>query len=83
MEKAKRAKLMEEMSNRTLVGEYCGDQNHQHLIRYESIAIYFYAVVDNANPDICWSCEKALALFKHFDLDSVNIKSHGIVSDYD
>ena len=61
------------LSGRTLVGEYIGSDDHQHLVKYSRVSIIFYAVVDNYATDSCWPCEKAWALFNKFGLDKVHI----------
>jgi hypothetical protein len=39
--------LKEELKNMTLVGEYIGSQDHQHLVMYSRVSLIFYAIVDN------------------------------------
>jgi hypothetical protein len=60
-------------NERTLVGEYIGSAEHQHLVKYSRVTLIFYAVVDNYGEDSCWPCAKAWALFKKFGLDAVHI----------
>ena len=43
--KAEIEKLKEVLNGRTIVGEYCGNPEFQHLVKYADIIIYFYAVV--------------------------------------
>lgn len=33
------------LSEHTLIGEYCGNQEYQHLVKYKEIQIRFYAIV--------------------------------------
>jgi hypothetical protein len=30
-----------------MTGEYCGNQKYQHLVKYERVTIYWFAVVEN------------------------------------
>ena len=38
--------LKDDIKNMTLVGEYCGNPQHVHLIDYKNSDIRFYAIVD-------------------------------------
>jgi len=38
-------KMREELAGITLVGEYVGSQEHQHLVKYSRVTIIFYAIV--------------------------------------
>jgi len=35
------------LQGKTIVGEYCGNPDFQHLVKYAETTIYFYAVVEN------------------------------------
>ena len=39
--------LKDDIDGKTLIGEYCGDPNHLHLIFYPKIKVIFYTVVEN------------------------------------
>lgn len=82
MKKKDQEDLMEACNERTLVGEYIGSVDHQHLVKYSRVTIIFYAVVDNYGEDSCWPCAKAWALFKKFNLDVVHIQSLGVFTSY-
>ncbi|KRX03494.1 hypothetical protein PPERSA_02873 [Pseudocohnilembus persalinus] len=45
--------LKEYLDNMTLVGEYVGNQNHQHLVKYEQINLNFFALIDNETDLVC------------------------------
>ena len=45
--------LKKEMHGKTLVGEYCGNPDFQHLVKYANITIFFYAVVENYSQYSC------------------------------
>ena len=74
--------LESECSNLTLVGEYVGNQEHQHMVLYNRETFIFYAVVDNSSPEICWPIDRALALLKRFTLDIVSVESLGIYNTF-
>eukprot|EP01022_Parablepharisma_sp_SALTPOND_P030325 TRINITY_DN75_c0_g3_i1.p2 TRINITY_DN75_c0_g3~~TRINITY_DN75_c0_g3_i1.p2 ORF type:complete len:593 (-),score=97.08 TRINITY_DN75_c0_g3_i1:6164-7942(-) len=67
-----------EAANRTLVGEYVGNYDHQHLVKYEKETILFYAVVDNAGITNCIGPAAAMALFDKYGLDHVSCESVGV-----
>ena len=39
--------LKELLDGKTIIGEYCGNPKYQHLIRYDSISIKWFAMVNN------------------------------------
>ena len=60
------------IKDKTLIGEYVGNQYHQHLIRYMKHTILFFGIVDNENPiDNSLPIIKAFAKLKEFKLDVV------------
>lgn len=83
MDEAKRNELKKDLEGKTLVGEYIGSQEHQHLVKYSRVTIIFYAVVDNLSEESCWPCNKAWNLFQKYGLDVVHIKSLGTFNDYE
>jgi len=60
--------LKQDISGKTLVGEYVGNPELQHMIEYSRQTIIFYAVVDNNCSKIClpqrslWPCSKSMGL---------------------
>ena len=70
--------LMNEMSDLTFVGEFIGAQEHQHMVKYNRTTVIFYAVVNNYSSEICWPTERALDLFKRYQLDVVKVDSLGL-----
>jgi hypothetical protein len=75
--------LQKDVANRTLVGEYVGAQEHQHMVKYNRRTLIFYAIVENNSGMICWPHERALTLFQKHELDSVKIESLGLYNTYD
>lgn len=54
------------MIGKTIVGEYCGNPEFQHLVKYGEITIYFYAMVENSSAETCILPSKAFEfLGKH------------------
>lgn len=78
----KREDIKRDLAGKTMVGEYIGSQEHQHLVKYSRVTIIFYAIVDNYSEDSCWPCSKAWQLFQKYGLDVVHIKSLGIYNNY-
>lgn len=66
--------LKKALSGRTLVGEYCGNPDFQHLVKYNEITIYFYAVVENNSTNSCIPPPQAFALLEQYHLPIV--KNH-------
>ena len=53
MTREKIAQLKSELAGFTMIGEYVGNQNYQHLVLYPKVTILFYAMVENSSPKIC------------------------------
>jgi hypothetical protein len=51
------SKLKADMTGNTLIGEYIGSQEHQHLVKYSRVTLIFYAVVTNSSVEDCWPCD--------------------------
>ena len=76
--------LKKDLTNRTIVGEYVNSITHQHMVKYNRVTMMFYAVVDNYGfEEICWPCDKAINLFKKYNLDMVTMQSVGLYSDFE
>ena len=74
--------LKADLENKTLVGEYIGSQEHQHLVKYSRVTIIFYAVVENDSMEDCMPCDLAWALFDKWGLDKVAIRTLGKYSEF-
>lgn len=48
--------LRKELNGITMVGEYIGSQEHQHLVKYSRVTIIFYAIIDNYSYESCLPC---------------------------
>lgn len=75
--------LKQDLSNNTLIGEYIGSAEHQHLVKYSRVTIIFYAIVDNNSEDDCWPCDQAWQLFSKYGLDKVHALSLGSFTNFD
>ena len=76
--------LKKDLENKTLVGEYCGNQEFQHLIKYNEISIYFYALVDNDKDcdDSCFPPQKVFDFCKKHNLRHVKFHDFGSFDDF-
>ena len=63
--------LKKDMHGRTLVGEYCGNPDFQHLVKYAHTTIYFYAVVENTSQYSCIPPPEAYNFFERYRLPIV------------
>ena len=75
--------LKADMAGKTLVGEYIGNVQCQHLVKYPRETIIFYAIVDNNSPKICKLPEDSVKIFKKYAFDIVGFETIGVYSDYD
>lgn len=65
--------MKKDLNGVTMIGEYIGSQDHQHLVKYSRVTLIFYAVVSNDSSEDCWPCDQAFALFDKYKLDKVHI----------
>lgn len=73
LSKDKQEELKVELAGQTLIGEFIGAQEHQHLVKYSRVTIIFYAIVENNSSEDCWPCDKAWTFFNKWGLDKVHI----------
>ena len=52
--------IKKDLANKTLVGEYIGNPEMQHMVRYTKTTNIFYAIVDNYSSEICYPCEQTV-----------------------
>jgi len=74
---ARLSALQAALTNHTIVGEYVGHPDHQHLVRYTSKDILFYAYVDHNSDYTCLPPAQAFALFREFGLSHVKVQLYG------
>ena len=64
--------LKQVMSVYTAVGEYCGNKNLQHFVKYPEETILFYALVDKRGPSVCLPPSSSYSILKSVGLDTVS-----------
>jgi len=70
--------LKESLDQHALIGEYVGNKNHQHLVRYTKIDIVFYAVVNKYSEENCLPPRDGYALLDKFGLSKVGFEEVGM-----
>jgi hypothetical protein len=76
-------KIKDYLDGKTFVGEYVGNQYHQHLIRYMKHTILFFGIVINDSCDSSIPILEAFEKFKEFNLDVVPYEYIGIAESFD
>lgn len=74
--------LKKELVGKTMIGEYCGNPDFQHLVKYAEITIYFYALVENNSPDTCLMPNKAFAFFEKYHIPIVKNYHNSYVGEF-
>ena len=74
--------LKKDMHGRTFVGEYCGNQEHQHLVKYTEVDLHFVAIVDNQSMITCIPPEEAFDIFDKYGLTHVKYTKYGYYKDW-
>ncbi|KAL4471704.1 hypothetical protein ABPG74_008597 [Tetrahymena malaccensis] len=69
--------IKQDLSDQTMVGEYCGNQDYQHLVKYENIDILFYAIVNHKSNDPCIPPLQAYEVFNKYNLTTVKLIDEG------
>lgn len=83
LKKVKDEKALKEfLKKHTLIGEYIGNQYHQHLIRYIEHTIHFYSIVEKIGEKICLNVDNAIEIFQKHNLTVVPFEVIGVYSDY-
>lgn len=62
------------LEDHTLVGEYCGNMDLQHFVKYDRVQIVFYAIVNKFSKEPCQPLEQSFEIFNRFELDVVDWK---------
>jgi len=76
-------KIKEYLNGKTFVGEYVGNQYHQHLIRYMKHTILFFGIVINDSCESSMPVIAAFNKFKEFKLDVVPYEYIGVAESFD
>mmetsp|Transcript_6287 Transcript_6287/g.6174 ORF Transcript_6287/g.6174 Transcript_6287/m.6174 type:complete len:433 (+) Transcript_6287:344-1642(+) len=69
--------LKNDLDGFTFVGEYVGNKEYQHLVKYNETTILFFAYVDNNSPYSFMSPLKAFSLFEKYHLNRVKVEYIG------
>ncbi|EGR34881.1 hypothetical protein IMG5_001080 [Ichthyophthirius multifiliis] len=64
------------LNGKTIVCEYCGNNEYQHLIKYSSIDLHFYAIVDNNSEETCLPVDFSYDFFNKYGLTSCIMKKY-------
>jgi hypothetical protein len=64
--------LKQLLAEHTAVGEYCGNVNLQHMVKYDKEIIFFYALVRKDAADLCVPVERAFLQMQTADLPTVS-----------
>ncbi len=56
--------MKQDLAGKTMIGEYCGNPDFQHLVKYAEITIYFYAIVEANSPYTCIPPNRAFNFFE-------------------
>jgi hypothetical protein len=83
LSKSKLESLKKEITNKTMVGEFIGHKDCQHLVKYQRETIIFYAIVDNYSRKICCLPEESYKIFKTYGFDVVSNTTMGVYYNYD
>lgn len=70
-------KLKNWLKSRTMVGEYVGNKDFEHIVKYTQETIKFYAVVDNNSGFSCLPVLEAFFWFRVFSIETVKVKKIG------
>jgi len=72
------SEFIKEISNKTLIGEYVGNFEHQHMVHYPKETIIFFSIVLNESKINCLDPIFSQKLFMKYGLECVEIESKGI-----
>lgn len=64
------------LNDHTFVGEYCGNMDLQHVVKYNRICLIFFSIVNKYSKDPCLPLEESYEIFDKFELDRVECKSY-------
>ncbi|CAD8111001.1 unnamed protein product [Paramecium sonneborni] len=76
--------IKNQLDGLTLIGEYCGNNEYQHLVQYDKAQLKFYALVPKISDDSSVNClhpDLTLNILQSLDLNIVK-QNHYIVNNY-
>lgn len=76
------AELKQDLTGRALVGEYCGNPEYQHLVKYNEITIYFYALVELKSQYTCLPPFEAFRMLEKHKLPIVKNYENSLYGKY-
>lgn len=68
------------LSDATLVGEYVGNPDCQHIVQYKEKNISFFALIPHESDILCYDFEKTNKILSQFNLKSVQSENLGEIS---
>lgn len=74
--------MKRDLTGKTLVGEYCGNPDYQHLVKYEEITIFFYALVELKSEYSCLPPFEAFRILEKHKLPIVKNYQHSLYGKY-
>ena len=69
--------LKAELEGKTLIGEYIGNAECMHIVKYDYNTIKFYAIVDNNSGYTCLPPVAAFGFFRKYNLETVSVRKLG------
>ena len=75
--------LKQLLAGHTAVGEYCGNINLQHMVKYDKETILFYGLVRKDSSDLCVPVEKAFAEMQVVGLPTVGYSKQAVCESVD
>lgn len=71
------------LKTHTMIGEYVGDPDNQHVYYYSEIDILFFAIVNNVIDEECLPPMDAFKIFLQYHLSIVRIEDLGTFKNFD
>ncbi|OMJ93816.1 hypothetical protein SteCoe_3140 [Stentor coeruleus] len=69
--------LKRDIDGKSLIGEYIGNEDFMHIVKYNEIALKFYAIVDNNSCFPCIPTIESFYFFHKYNIQTVNITKIG------
>lgn len=68
------------LQGKTMIGEFIGNKDFQHIVKYTTETIKFYAIVENSSNLPCIPVPEAFYIFEKFNLPRVKLQKIGSFS---
>ena len=69
----KQINLQTDLSSKTMVAEFCGHRDLQHLVKYTDVDIRVFALVEKTSTDICLSPTECVSFSQKYGFSSVAV----------